>query len=65
MTALQQSLKGGSAAPAAKSKKPAKRASGQKEMLLPISGKREGTREDKKVGTKPVRQAGKSARKAG
>jgi DNA end-binding protein Ku len=64
MTALQQSLKGG-AAPADRSKKPAKRASGQKEMLLPISGKREGGREDKKAAPKPVRQAGKSTRKAG
>jgi DNA end-binding protein Ku len=38
MTALQQSLKGGASAPAAKAKKP-KVATGQREMLLPISGK--------------------------
>lgn len=41
MTALKQSLEGGGAsAPVAKSKKPPKRAAGQKEMLLPIAGKR-------------------------
>jgi DNA end-binding protein Ku len=40
MTALKQSLKG-DASTAAKAKKPAKRAAGQKEMLLPISGKKE------------------------
>jgi DNA end-binding protein Ku len=39
MTALKQSLKGGGATSAEKPKKPAKRAAGQKEMLLPISGK--------------------------
>jgi DNA end-binding protein Ku len=38
MTALQQSLKGSSEAP--KAKRPAKRSISQKEMLLPISGKR-------------------------
>jgi DNA end-binding protein Ku len=53
MTALQQSLKGGGAPPAAKSKKPAKRASGQKEMLLPISGKREGPGKTGRSGPSP------------
>jgi DNA end-binding protein Ku len=53
MTALKQSLKGGSAAaPAAKAKKPVKRAAGQKEMLLPISGER-AAKDDTKAA--PVR----------
>ena len=49
MTALQQSLRGGSAAPTEKAKKRAKRAAGQKEMLLPISGKRAAAKEDAKA----------------
>jgi DNA end-binding protein Ku len=60
MTALQQSLKGGGpAAPIAKPKKPAKRVSGQKEMLLPISGKKEASA-PRKVIAKPA-----AKRKAG
>ena len=47
MTALQQSLKGSSEAP--KAKRPAKRSISQKEMLLPISGKRPA-----KDGAKPT-----------
>jgi DNA end-binding protein Ku len=62
MTALKQSLKGGGATSAAKPKKPAKRAAGQKEMLLPISGKQSAKAEAKTPGTR--RSAAKS-RKAG
>ena len=63
MTALQQSLKGGAkpAAGQAKKKTP-KRAAGQKEMLLPISGKKAG--EETKAAPKPARAPGRS-RKAG
>jgi DNA end-binding protein Ku len=61
MTALKQSLKGGEGATSApKAKKPTKRAAGQKEMLLPISGKKEPAAVKK--ATKPA--AGKS-RKTG
>jgi DNA end-binding protein Ku len=63
MTALQQSLKGGGSAPATKTKRPSKRAVGQKEMLLPISGKREPTKETSKPVSKTQRPANK-ARKA-
>jgi DNA end-binding protein Ku len=56
MTALQQSLKGGST-PDAKAKKP-KAATGQRVMLLPISGKKAPAKKDAK--TPPVRQAAKS-----
>ncbi|MEH2469269.1 DNA end-binding protein Ku [Nitrobacteraceae bacterium AZCC 2161] len=60
MTALKQSLKGGgSSASAAKPKKPVKKAPGQREMLLPISGKKE-TVAPKKVAAKPT-----TRRKAG
>ncbi|MDB5505351.1 MAG: Ku protein [Tardiphaga sp.] len=63
MTALQQSLKGGAAKPApAKARKPAK-ATGQREMLLPIAGKK-APKEEAKSAAKPVRPAAKS-RKAG
>ncbi len=43
MDALKRSISGAAkAAPAVKTKKPRKAAPGQKEMLLPISGKQEG-----------------------
>jgi DNA end-binding protein Ku len=59
MTALKQSLKTGSAAtPAAKAKKPAKRAAGQKEMLLPISGPRTTAKSEPKA--KAPRASGKT-----
>jgi DNA end-binding protein Ku len=62
MTALKQSLKGGSnaAASAAKAKKPTKRSAGQKEMLLPISGKKEPV-----VAKKVAKPATAKTRKAG
>ncbi|MDB5634971.1 MAG: Ku protein [Tardiphaga sp.] len=64
MTALQQSLKGGAAkAPAAKGKK-SKVAAGQREMLLPISGKRASAKEETKAPAKTGRAASKT-RKAG
>jgi DNA end-binding protein Ku len=64
MTALQQSLKGGAfAAPAAKGKKP-KVATGQREMLLPISGKRASAKEKTKAPAKTSRASSKT-RKAG
>lgn len=63
MTALQQSLKGGVAKPAkAKARKPAK-ATGQREMLLPITGKR-ASKEETKPAAKPARPTARS-RKAG
>jgi DNA end-binding protein Ku len=62
MTALQQSLKGGAAkAPPAKAKKPA-RATGQREMLLPIAGKKAAPNEGSKK-AKPARAPAR-ARKA-
>jgi DNA end-binding protein Ku len=63
MTALQQSLKGGAAKTApTKGRKPAK-ATGQREMLLPIAGKKAPAKEETKA-LKPARPAAKS-RKAG
>lgn len=60
MTALQQSLKGGGAkAPAVKVKKPGK-AAGQREMLLPISGKRASAKEEPKAASKPARSTNKT-----
>jgi DNA end-binding protein Ku len=58
MTALQQSLKGGAAktAPA----KPAK-ATGQREMLLPIAGKKAAPRDEPKT-TKPARSPARTRR---
>jgi len=58
MTALQQSLRGGAAKPAAaKVKKPAK-VTGQREMLLPISGKKTASKEEPK--SKPNRTPAKT-----
>jgi len=61
MDALKRSLAnaGQTAAPAAKGKKPKKRAEGQREMLLPISGKRAAREETK---TQAPRKADKSQR---
>jgi DNA end-binding protein Ku len=70
MDALRASLKGrppASAAAAKPKKKPAKRASGQREMLLPIAGGGTGKRETAKTETRPkapAKAAGKR-RKAG
>jgi len=70
MDALKRSLASEkqSAAPAAKGKKPRKAASGQREMLLPISGKRVAKEEPKvqerKKTEKPVRAPARS-KKAG
>jgi DNA end-binding protein Ku len=50
-----------SAEPKAKAKKPKKRVDGQREMLLPISGKGP----DKEAAKKPARPAAKQQRKAG
>jgi DNA end-binding protein Ku len=61
MTALQQSLKGGGNAPAAKAKK-AKVPTGQREMLLPISGKK--TPAKKVAGVTPVAKQPAKSRKA-
>ncbi|WP_441280959.1 non-homologous end joining protein Ku [Tardiphaga sp. 862_B3_N1_1] len=63
MTALQQSLKGGGAAPTPKAKKPPKRAAGQKEMLLPITGKKEPAPAKKAV--RPVAKGVTKGRRAG
>lgn len=64
MTALQQSLKGGGpGAPMQVKLKKAKTASGQREMLLPISSKRSATKQAK-PSPKPARASPKS-RKAG
>ena len=63
MTALQQSLKGGGAAPTPKAKKPPKRATGQKEMLLPITGKKEPAPAKKAV--RPVAKGVTKGRRAG
>ena len=63
MTALQQSLKGGSSPPA-KAKKPPKRVAGQKEMLLPISGKPTAGKEEAKVAAKPAAKTARSRRRA-
>src|SRR5205823_5559878 len=64
MDALKRSLASEKqSAPAkAKGKKPAKRAEGQREMLLPISGKR--AKEEPKKAEKPVRAPARS-KKAG
>jgi DNA end-binding protein Ku len=63
MTALQQSLKGGAAKPSpATARKPAK-ATGQREMLLPLSGKK-SAKEEAKSAAKQTRPAAKP-RKAG
>jgi DNA end-binding protein Ku len=65
MDALKRSLateRESAPAPKAKGKKPRKTAAGQREMLLPISGKR--TREEPKKAEKPVRSSGRS-KKAG
>jgi DNA end-binding protein Ku len=59
MTALQQSLKGG----ASKARKPAK-AAGQREMLLPISGKKAPSKLEATPAAKPARPIAKP-RKAG
>jgi DNA end-binding protein Ku len=59
VTALRQSLKGEGAAPARKAKRPPKKVAGQKEMLLPISGKKEPAAA-KKAAARPT-----SKRKAG
>jgi DNA end-binding protein Ku len=50
MTALKRSLASSSAKQPAKGKKPRKAAAGQKETLLPISGKRAAKAETKKAG---------------
>ncbi|WP_457488689.1 non-homologous end joining protein Ku [Tardiphaga sp. P5_C10] len=63
MTALQQSLKGGGAAPKPKAKKPPKRATGQKEMLLPITGKKEPAPAKKTA--RPVAKGVTKGRRAG
>jgi DNA end-binding protein Ku len=63
MTALQQSLKGGGAAPKPKAKKPPKRATGQKEMLLPITGKKEPA--PAKKAARPVAKGVTKGRRAG
>ena len=63
MTALQQSLKGGTAEPVKAKRKAPKKAAGQKEMLLPISAKKAAT-EEAKAAPKPTRAPAK-ARKAG
>ena len=65
MDALKRSLateRESAPAPKAKGKKPRKTAAGQREMLLPISGKR--TREEPKKAEKPVRSSSRS-KKAG
>lgn len=60
VTALKQSLKGEDAAPARKTKRAPKKATGQKEMLLPIEGKKPATASAKKATTRPApkRKAG-------
>ena len=63
MTALQQSLRGGGAAPKPKAKKPPKRATGQKEMLLPITGKKEPA--PAKKAARPVAKGVTKGRRAG
>ncbi len=69
MDALKRSLSNETrSAPAAKTKKPKKRAEGQREMLLPISGKRakeeprkeEPKRVEPKKADKPVRASGRA-----
>jgi DNA end-binding protein Ku len=76
MDALKRSIAGerksapakaASSEPAAKGKKPRKAAQGQREMLLPISGKRakeEAAKQEPKKAGKPVRATARS-RKAG
>ncbi|RYH42830.1 MAG: Ku protein [Alcaligenaceae bacterium] len=59
MTALKQSIRGGDPVPA-KAKRPAKKAAGQREMLLPITGKKPAAALAKKAAAKPA-----SKRKAG
>ena len=61
MDALKRSISGGSKAPpVAKGKKPRKAVAGQKEMLLPIAGKKAAKDEAKK----PVKTSARQ-RKAG
>ncbi|MDB5616120.1 Ku protein [Tardiphaga sp.] len=60
MTALQQSLKGAVEKPASKAKKPGKAAAGQRELLLPISGKRSPTAMKEEAKTKPAQQPAKT-----
>jgi DNA end-binding protein Ku len=64
MTALQQSLKGGAAKASAAKGRKAKAATGQREMLLPISGKRAAAKEETKAPAKTGRASSKT-RKAG
>lgn len=65
MDALRKSLKGEpQAAPAAKPKKGKKRVAGQKEMLLPISGKGAATATERKKADKPARSTART-RKTG
>jgi DNA end-binding protein Ku len=69
MDALKRSLANEpDAQPSSKAKKPKKRVEGQREMLLPISGKRAGKEETKaqpqRKAEKPVRASGRS-KKAG
>ena len=61
MDALRQSIRQAEAGPPAESKRSKKRIEGQKEMLLPIEGKKEAQRDTVK---KPARTSGKQ-RKAG
>jgi DNA end-binding protein Ku len=57
MDALKRSISGGSKAPpAVKGKKPRKAAAGQKEMLLPIAGKKAAKDEAKKLVKTSARQ---------
>lgn len=60
MTALQQSLKGSTTSPPAsgKAKKPVRRAEGQREMLLPIAGKKPVKQPVKKAAAARTRKAG-------
>ena len=61
MDALRQSIRQAEAAPPPPAKKPKKQIDGQKEMLLPIEGKKQAQRD---AGKKPARTSGKQ-RKAG
>jgi DNA end-binding protein Ku len=61
MTALKQSLAGGTAAPKAKAKKPGKRTAGQKEMLLPIGGTRAAAKTEPKAKTSRLSARAKKA----
>lgn len=64
MDALRKSLKGEPKAAPAKPKKGKKRVAGQKEMLLPISGKAGPAEAERKKADKPARSTTRS-RKAG